>query len=85
MHVEICKKCSGTYYLTSILLNLNTIKPRYYLTPVLFNIKPRYHLTSVLLISPIPGFISGAARRGATAAAVGPGGGGGKLGYLDII
>mgnify|MGYP002810663188 CR=1 FL=1 len=53
MHVVFCN--SGTYYLTSILVNLNNIKPRYYLTSILFNIKPRYYLTPVLLISPIPG------------------------------
>ena len=29
------EKCSGTYYLTSILFNLNTVQPQYYLASIL--------------------------------------------------
>ena len=46
-------KCSGTYYSTAVLFDPTFIKPRYYLTPVLYNIKPRHTIiiTAVAKIS----------------------------------
>ena len=42
------EKCSGTYYSTSTLFNLNTIKHEFSVLFNLDNIKPRYYLISNL-------------------------------------